>query len=330
VLFADWDLGDPPLQGEVTGIHHPVGSYKRISFGERAVDATYLVEGDLAPGNLFHQVYWKKGRVEHGSSGSPLFSAPGVLIGQLSYSIFSQQLSACKIDPSFAGYGRFSNVYQHARDYFENLPAATVVAENPDVRFSALNGVVAPVSRTVRLTTKSPGEIPFKLRADQPWIKLSTISGTASAAAPATIEISTDPSKFDRADQFQSTVTILAGAAGPQFINVYADVKADRSSVTATVTPNPVTGRLATPRYSFTVRLQETAGFATTVTGVKLNGYEFNLLDWFGSDRIGAKGSLEAQLSTDFPFAPGLQFFEFWGVDEATGRTWYTTATATF
>src|SRR5262249_12972930 len=114
VLFADWDLGDPPLQGEVAGIHHPVGSYKRISFGERAVDATYLVEGDLAPGNLFHQVYWKKGRVEHGSSGSPLFSAPGVLIGQLSYSIFSQQLSACKIDPSFAGYGRFSNVYQHA------------------------------------------------------------------------------------------------------------------------------------------------------------------------------------------------------------------------
>ena len=69
----------------LTGIHHPSGSWKRISFGERVADATNDVEGSIARGDLFLQVMWDKGRVEHGSSGSPLFSAPGVVVGSLSY-----------------------------------------------------------------------------------------------------------------------------------------------------------------------------------------------------------------------------------------------------
>src|ERR1039457_6513510 len=67
----------PPLLTALTGIHHPSGSWKRISFGERVDDATVDVEGITAPGNLFLQVQWDKGRTEPGSSGSPLFSAPG-------------------------------------------------------------------------------------------------------------------------------------------------------------------------------------------------------------------------------------------------------------
>ena len=50
--FAGWDIADPPLLTALTGIHHPSGSWKRISFGERVGDATVDVEGTAAPGNL--------------------------------------------------------------------------------------------------------------------------------------------------------------------------------------------------------------------------------------------------------------------------------------
>src|ERR1022692_3657020 len=37
--FAGWYIADPPLSAALTGIHHPSGSWKRISFGERVNDA---------------------------------------------------------------------------------------------------------------------------------------------------------------------------------------------------------------------------------------------------------------------------------------------------
>ena len=89
--FAGWDIADPPMSTALTGIHHPSGSWKRISFGERTGDATNNVQGVDAPGNLFLQVKWDSGRVEHGSSGSPLFSAPGVIVGSLSYAEFLER-----------------------------------------------------------------------------------------------------------------------------------------------------------------------------------------------------------------------------------------------
>jgi hypothetical protein len=332
VQFAAWDMADPPIGSAVVGVHHPAGSYKRISFGTRGGDATEDVEGSIAPGDLFMEIFWDKGRIEHGSSGSPLFSGPGVIVGVLSYGLFSPDVTVCEIDPSFSGYGRFSKIYEHIKDYLENLPAASVTPQPSDVRITAVNGVSTPAKQQVRLTTNSAGEVSFKLRADEPWIRLSTVSGTVSASNPATVDISLDLSKFDRPDKYQSTVTILSGAANPQFINVFADVRADRSNVVATVTPNPVLSQPASPRYSFKLRLEEKAGFATRLTAVKLNGYDLSasITDWFGTNLIPAKGKLEADLSTDFPFTPGPQYFEFWGVDEAGGQHWYTTTIGTF
>src|ERR1035441_7010045 len=124
--FAGWDIADPPLLTGLTGIHHPSGSWKRISFGERVADATNVVEGIAAPGNLLLQVQWDKGRTEPGSSGSPLFSAPGVVVGSLSYGPVAADGTVCTIDPSVSGYGRFSNTYTQVHDYLENLPADLV------------------------------------------------------------------------------------------------------------------------------------------------------------------------------------------------------------
>jgi len=64
---------DTPSSGEtLTCIHHPDGSYKRISFG-RYYDQT----------TDFWAVQWYSGVTEGGSSGGPLFNANHQVIGQL-------------------------------------------------------------------------------------------------------------------------------------------------------------------------------------------------------------------------------------------------------
>jgi hypothetical protein len=322
-------MGDPGVGSFLTGIHHPEGSWKRISFGDRIGDATVSVEGALAPANLYLQVNMDKGVVEPGSSGSPLFSSPGVIVGTLTYGPTNPDLTACEITPFVAGYARFSNAYGYMHDYLENLPAALVLAAQSDLQFTVTN-LQASSPQTVTLTTQSPGQVTFKLRADAPWIQLSAITGTTSQKSPAQIQISLDPTKFDQPDEFSSTVTILSGAASPQFINVAVNVTSNQSNVQPVISPNPViqSGGL----WNFTVRLPETGGSGTTVTAIKVNGtdYSSSIAGWFGSNHIDANGEIDAPLSATGRFPPGDQYFEFFGVDDNSGQTWYRTATVRF
>ena len=73
--WAGWNAGAIANGTDVTGIHHPDGSYKRISFGTKI----FINDADLV------QVGWYDGPTEPGSSGSGLFvSSTQQLIGQLS------------------------------------------------------------------------------------------------------------------------------------------------------------------------------------------------------------------------------------------------------
>jgi hypothetical protein len=294
----------------------------------RAADAAVEVEGTTTPAALYLQMAFERGRVEHGSSGSPLFSSPGVLVGSLSYGEVLSDGSVCPIIPQGAGYSRFSNTYQYVKDYLENVPATLVVADRPAISFT-LSNRVAPAGQAVRLTTLSTGQVPFKLRADAQWIQLSAANGVSSANTPFPVTMSVDPLQIPQPGTYQGTVTILNGAAAPQFINVTATVKVDQSNVTATVAPSPVvqTGG----QWSFQVKLAETAGVATKVTAIKFNGsdYSGSIANWFGSARIPANGSITAPLTGVGRFPAGDEYFEFWGVDD-TGTPWYRVATVTF
>jgi hypothetical protein len=325
VTFSGWDTSDPPLTSALTGIHHPSGSWKRISFGERAADADVDVEGSLAPANLYLQILWNKGRVEHGSSGSPLFSAPGVIVGSLSYGETLEDGTVCSINPSYAGYSRFSNTYTHVKDYLENLPAVQVVPDRPNLSFTVANHA-APTGQTVKLTTQSSGQVDYRLRADAPWIQISSFTGSA----PGSVTVSVDPTKLVQPGQYTGTVTILAGAASPQFINVAATVKVDQSNVVASITPTPVVQNGGA--WSFQIKLLETAGVATHLTALKFNGtdYSSSIATWFGTASLAASGAIVAPLTGTGLFPAGDQYFEFWGVDVASGQTWYRTATVTF
>src|SRR4029077_5638842 len=143
-----------------------------------------------APGNLFLQVKWDSGRVEHGSSGSPLFSAPGVIVGSLSYAEFLEDGTVCTINPSVSGYSRFSITYAQVKDYLENLPADLVTPAKAEMGLPMANPPAAPVhpakaetgfgianhaapaAQSIQLVTQSTGQAIYKARADAPWIKL--------------------------------------------------------------------------------------------------------------------------------------------------------------
>lgn len=326
VTFAGWDVGEPPIGTPLAGLHHPTGSWKRISFGERVASQDISVEGSVAPGERYLDILWDKGRTEPGSSGSPLFSSPGVIVGILSYGMTSPVLSACQITPNVSGYGSFATAYGSIRDYVENLPAALVTPDKADLAFTVVNHA-APSAQPVRLTTESNGEATFKLRADAPWVVLSDASGTVSADRPAEAVLNVDPAQFRETGRYSTTVAILSGSAPPRFINITADAKVDRSNVVASISPNPVYATDGV--WSFAVRLAETAGAPTRLTGLRIDGADYSPLikDWFGVEGIAANGLLEAPLHAS-GMPSGDHFFEFEGTDEATGETWYRVAVA--
>jgi hypothetical protein len=334
VTFAGWDTNDPPISTSLTGIHHPSGSWKRISFGQRVADATNPIGNSsggtsVATGNLFLQVLWNRGRVEHGSSGSPLFSGPGVVVGSLSYGPILPDGTVCSVNPSVAGYSRFSNTYSQVSDYLENLPADEVKPDKTSLSFTIANHVPA-AGQVVQLTTQSASQATFKLRADASWIRLSTMTGTITAKNGAAITITADATQLGQPGQYTSTVTILSGAAPPVFINVTATVRLDQSNVIPTITPNPVVQ--SGGQWSFQIGLQETAGTGTRVSGLKVNGtdYSTSINDWFGTTHIAANGAIVAPLHGTGIFPAGDQYFEFWGVDDGSNIPWYRVTTVTF
>jgi hypothetical protein len=329
VTFAGWDTTDPPASTDLTAIHHPSGSWKRISFGQRVGDAANVVEGVIVPAVDFLQVQWISGRVEPGSSGSPLFSAPGVVVGSLSYGEVLDDGTVCTINPSVAGYGRFSNTYSQVSTYLENLPSDTVLPAKPSMAF-ALSNQASPAGQVMQLTTQSTGQVAYKLRADANWIVLSAITGTLTAKTAANVTVSVDPAKLPEPGQYNSTVTIFSGASAPAYLNVSATVKMDQSNVVATISPNPVVQ--SGGQWSFQIRLLETAGVSTHLTALKFNGQDYtsSIGTWFGTVSIAANGALVAPLSGAGLFPAGPQYFEFWGIDDASGATWYRTAVVTF
>lgn len=97
VFLSGWDAAVMPGGTEVTGIHHPSGTRKRICFGQMTTRQTYDPTDYLT-------IRWNQGTTEGGSSGSPVYSANQKLIGQL-----WGGSSDCNGGEDF--YGRFSQTY---------------------------------------------------------------------------------------------------------------------------------------------------------------------------------------------------------------------------
>ena len=92
VTYSGWTASHPGNLAAVKGIHHPDGSYKRISHGALTSETAN-----------FWSMRWSSGVTEPGSSGSPLFNSSRQVIGQL-YGGYS----SCSRQSGIDDYGRFS------------------------------------------------------------------------------------------------------------------------------------------------------------------------------------------------------------------------------
>ena len=115
VAFAGWTTDMPSLGDATVGIHHPAGSYKRISFGEITQSQT---GANAQAYDLYHEIMWTNGAVEPGSSGSPIMTAD-------SHQIIGQLLGGtgdCDTPGGWVFYGRFDVTYPLIEDILGTPP----------------------------------------------------------------------------------------------------------------------------------------------------------------------------------------------------------------
>ena len=150
VVLQGWDAGSHVMPGGrkiAVGIHHPRGSYKAISIGRRNPNVEYRP--------AYFAVSWYEGKVEPGSSGSPIF-AEGKVFGILGGGLPGRFL--CD-NTDAARYSKFNQFYErHAKEYFEGevtiqpeiSPGGVVLANGdslpPSLRRGEdpTNGLVSP------------------------------------------------------------------------------------------------------------------------------------------------------------------------------------------
>jgi len=332
VVFAGWDTSDPDIGSPVTGIHHPEGGYKRISFGNTLDGVDIFVGNDFAPGALYHQVNYTQGIVEPGSSGSPLFTSPGIVVGMLTYGPAEPGEQLCAAGSEPAGYAKFSNAYTSALEpYLENLPYSEVMPSATALNFNGLNyAITGSATQTITLTTQSANPVPFSLRSDSSWAMITPASGMVSASTPAKIQIAVNPTYFTQTDLYTTALTLTSGAAPPVYVDVNVNMVINLSNVVASATPNPVAE--SGTSWSLTLLLQETGGAATTITQMKIDGVDYtsSIVPFFGSATLAAKGTLQGTIHTGGLVTPVTKYFEFFGQDVLSGQTWYRLLLVTF
>ena len=126
VFFSGWDPARQPFGTRVTGIHHPRGTYKRISSGPIVPDTVFDTDSET-----YALVAETDGRTERGSSGSAIFSEPGVVVGALSFGLKTDDV--CGVNPSPAGYTNFSIIYPRIRNFLETGDAPPPPPADPPI-----------------------------------------------------------------------------------------------------------------------------------------------------------------------------------------------------
>ncbi len=157
LTYLGWTTNIPAMGTPVVAIHHPRGSYARISFGN--------VSNTSNPySQYFHQVLWHDGVTEPGSSGGCLMlEATQKIIGQLWGGD-----SSCTTPTLPDYYGRFDVTYPRIAAWLNPGPA-TVGFSTAQFSVHEDNG---PATVTVVLSAPSRGDVS---------VQYETLPGTAVA-----------------------------------------------------------------------------------------------------------------------------------------------------
>lgn len=130
VAFAGWNASGIGTGTDIAGVHHPGGDFKKYSLGRKSGEVRNvriaLPTGTETWEGPFHQVSWRLGAIEQGSSGSGLFAFDGSgyrLVGQL----VGYAHSGAATCGSIANYGRFENVFASTRSWLDQPNPLAVV-----------------------------------------------------------------------------------------------------------------------------------------------------------------------------------------------------------
>jgi lysyl endopeptidase len=123
VTYAGWSTDAPAAGATITGIHHPRGDFKRISFGQ--------VQASSTPN--YWELEWSQGTTEPGSSGSPIFNPQGQVIGQL-----LGGAAACDNLAGIDQYGRFNVTFPNIRRWLLNEAGPPISTNNNNFAGAAI------------------------------------------------------------------------------------------------------------------------------------------------------------------------------------------------
>jgi lysyl endopeptidase len=112
-LWLGWDNGGWTLQSDAVGIHHPGGTFQRISMGD--VTAALWVTYGQNDAHVW-RVGWDTGNTESGSSGSPVMDSSSRVRGQL-------KGGEC----GHGDYGRFGVSFDTLEPYIFNMASPVFV-----------------------------------------------------------------------------------------------------------------------------------------------------------------------------------------------------------
>jgi hypothetical protein len=202
--YLSWTAGAEPAPGaSVAGIHHPghvidgsAPNSKRISFGtrDRAQDAN--IAGDVMPADKNIFVTWSPGQgyTEPGSSGSPLLSQNGQIVGTLTGGSEGKFLSACNPSSAVGVYGKFATALQ------------TIGAIlGCDYTLGASNTQFDPSGGTGSISLTTLASCGWQISADAEWLHWAgPVAGNGSGSLSFTLDPNT--STVDR------SATVTAGS----------------------------------------------------------------------------------------------------------------------
>lgn len=267
LTFYGWNASPAalPMGGLATGLHHPQGDYTRIVFGSRNPDAAVQVGSDLAPAGTFYQIQATAGRIEPGSSGSPLFTPDESIVGTLTYGPTG---NACSISPFTAGYARFSAAYPGLSQYLSPSPTAAVTVTPAPASLSAswTIGTAAPPPQTVQVSTTSAAVISLATKANQSWIVLSATGLSVSQSKPASLLVTLNTASFSAVGTYAGSIT-LTGAGVSLSVPVQVTVSAAAVTVTSTPASLSASWTIGTPAPAAqTIQLTTASATAVSLT----------------------------------------------------------------
>ncbi|MDP2828303.1 MAG: trypsin-like serine protease [Sulfuricellaceae bacterium] len=128
VMFSGWDSSAISVGTQVTGIHHPEGDVKKVSTGNVTnIGLSFILAETDVLYTGFTEAFWTSGVVEHGSSGSGLFSGSGNQY-RLRGSLTSGD-GSCQEAPRTGVYSPFDRVYPAIAQYLSPSDTGSEVAE---------------------------------------------------------------------------------------------------------------------------------------------------------------------------------------------------------